>query len=164
MISQNRMSFSFSRGRDFLDGITIGVVLSIRGGVSKVVFPGNLSESAIPAISTITMDKSDIGSEVALAFENGDPRKPIILGKIQRPQEPVAEPPEKSIELPVDVPLEIEADGERVEVEADREIVLRCGKASITMTKAGKIILRGTYISSRSSGMNRVSGASINLN
>src|SRR5690348_879917 len=36
--------------------------------------------------------------------------------------------------------LEVLVDGKRVVVEADRELVLKCGKASITLTRAGKII------------------------
>jgi hypothetical protein len=42
--------------------------------------------------------------------------------------------------------------------------VLRCGEASITLTKAGKILIRGTYVLSRSSGVNMVKGATIHLN
>ncbi|TIP53764.1 MAG: DUF2345 domain-containing protein, partial [Mesorhizobium sp.] len=53
---------------------------------------------------------------------------------------------------------------ERLDLSAEREIVLRCGKASITLTRTGKIILRGTYILSRSSGPNKIKGGSIQLN
>src|SRR5262245_27299472 len=53
---------------------------------------------------------------------------------------------------------------ERLELVADREIVLRCGEASITLTRAGKIILRGTYVLSRSSGVNKIKGGSIQIN
>lgn len=42
--------------------------------------------------------------------------------------------------------------------------MLRCGKASITLTRSGKIILRGTYISSRSSGVIRIKGGSVQIN
>lgn len=148
--------------REYLNSIAIGVVLNLQDGKPRVVFPGNRSDTAVPAISTIALERDDIGTEVALAFENGDPGKPVILGKILHPEEPgeVTE----LVEVPDPAGAEIEADGKRVELEAEEQIVLRCGKASITMTRAGKIVLRGTYISSRSSGMNRVSGASVNLN
>lgn len=53
---------------------------------------------------------------------------------------------------------------ERLELVAEREIVLRCGQASITLTRAGKIILRGTYVLSRSSGVNKIKGGSIQIN
>jgi hypothetical protein len=59
---------------------------------------------------------------------------------------------------------EVESDGERVVVSAEREIVFQCGEASITLTKAGKILLRGTYLLSRSSGVNRIKGGSVQIN
>jgi hypothetical protein len=49
-------------------------------------------------------------------------------------------------------------------VQAAEELVLRCGDASITLTRAGKIILRGTYLLSRSSGVNRIKGGSVQIN
>jgi len=42
--------------------------------------------------------------------------------------------------------------------------VLRCGKASITLTREGKVLIHGSYISSRSTGVNRVKGGSVQLN
>ena len=38
--------------------------------------------------------------------------------------------------------------------------MLRCGKASITLTKAGKVLIEGTYLLNRSSGVNRIKGGS----
>ena len=55
-------------------------------------------------------------------------------------------------------------DNERLVLTADKEIVLRCGKASITLTRAGKILIRGAYLLSRSSGVNRIKGGSVQLN
>ena len=51
------------------------------------------------------------------------------------------------------------ADGKRVTVSADQEIVLKCGDASITLTAAGKVLIRGAYLLSRSSGANRIKAA-----
>jgi len=60
--------------------------------------------------------------------------------------------------------VEVDADGERLVVTAKEQIVLRCGKASITLTKAGKVLIQGAYVSSRSSGVNRIKGGSVQLN
>ena len=49
-------------------------------------------------------------------------------------------------------------------LEAGREITIRCGESSITLTAAGKIILRGKYIVSRSSGVQRIKGGSVQIN
>lgn len=141
-----------------IDGLVIGLLLKVEtGGVPHVVFPGNPSSVALEARSTQRLTAEDIGAEVALSFENGDPGKPIVLGRILRPG-PVPVPDLRS------PPAVAEVDGTPLEVTAEREIVLRCGKASITLTRAGKIILRGTYISSRSSGVNRIKGGSVQIN
>ena len=42
--------------------------------------------------------------------------------------------------------------------------VLVRGKASITLTREGKVLIRGTYLSSRSSGVNRIKGGSVQIN
>jgi len=49
-------------------------------------------------------------------------------------------------------------------LKAKQEIVLECGRASITLTSAGKVLIRGAYLSSRSSGVHRIKGASVEIN
>ena len=61
-------------------------------------------------------------------------------------------------------PVIAETDGQRLVVEAGREVVLRCGKASLTLTADGRVTIRGAEILSRASGANRVQGGSIQLN
>jgi hypothetical protein len=140
-----------------LDGVVIGVLMGIQpDGSPLVVFPGNLHEVAMPARTTAVLAPTDVGGEVALLFEDGDPARPLVIGRLLRPIDPSeAEPP---------ATVEVVRDGERLELTANREIVLRCGKASITLTEAGKVLIRGAYVSSRSTGANRIKGASVHLN
>ena len=139
-----------------LDGVVIGVLMSFtEAGLPLVVFPGNQSETGLAAHSTTRFKSDDIGCQVALLFEGGDPQRPIVIGRIQHPQE-IVQPQLQNISA--------ELDDERLEFTAEKEIVLRCGKASITLTKAGKIILRGAYVLSRSSGVNRIKGGSVHIN
>jgi len=44
------------------------------------------------------------------------------------------------------------------------QLVLRCGRASITLTAAGKVLIEGAYVSSRSTGVNRIKGGSVQIN
>jgi len=46
---------------------------------------------------------------------------------------------------------------------AEEEIVLCYGKASITLTRAVKVLIRGAYLLNRSSGVNRIKGGSDQL-
>jgi hypothetical protein len=55
-------------------------------------------------------------------------------------------------------------DGEMVNIEGKEQIVLKCGKASITLTRSGKILIRGAYLLNRSSGVNRIKGGSVQIN
>jgi hypothetical protein len=115
-----------------------------------VEFPGNPFDRPVAARTTTPLDPASVGSEAVLLFENGDPGRPIVVGVI-RPAEQQAG-------------VAAELDGERVVLTAEREIVLRCGEASITLTRAGKVLIRGTYVLTRSSGANRVKGAVVEIN
>jgi hypothetical protein len=53
---------------------------------------------------------------------------------------------------------------EELLVTAAKQLTLRCGESSITLTAAGKIIIRGKYIVSRSSGVQRIKGGSVQIN
>jgi hypothetical protein len=121
-------------------------------GVATVDFEGNPAREPVPAISTVVLQRSDQGREAILMLEDGDAQRPIIVGLVQ-----------PAVALAT-APAEISLDGERVVLSADKEIVLRCGAASITLTRAGKVLIRGAYLLSRSSGVNRIKGGSIQLN
>lgn len=140
-----------------IDGVVIGVLTGFDTEQHPlVVFPGNPSNSALTARTTATLSNGDIGKQVALLFEDGNPSAPMIIGRLRHSKETTIEMQDK--------PNALEVDGQRKVFEAKEEIVLKCGKASITLTKAGKIILRGAYVLSRSSGVNRIKGGSVQIN
>lgn len=139
-----------------LDGVVIGVLMSFtEAGLPLVAFPGNQSETGLAAHSTTIFKPDDIGCQVALLFEGGDPQRPIVIGRMQNPQD-IVQPRQQT--------MSAELDDERIEFKAGKEIVLRCGKASITLTKTGKVVIRGTYLLNRSSGVNRIKGGSVQIN
>lgn len=155
---------SHDRAQPTSGGIVIGTLVKIdSSGHPLVDFADNL-ESQLPAArATVPLDENDVGSDVALMFVAGDFSKPVVLGVIQAPQ-PTRESvkPDEHDEDPP--PLDAEIDGRRVVLTAEKEIVLRCGKASITLTRAGKILIRGAFLLSRSSGVNRIKGGSVQIN
>jgi uncharacterized protein (DUF2345 family) len=61
-------------------------------------------------------------------------------------------------------PIEVLVDGKRVVIDARDEIVLQCGKASITLRRNGRIVIRGTYVETRSQGTNRIKGGNVQIN
>lgn len=139
-------------------GVVIGelVALADDGRTPLVLYPGQPGSSTLPARTTVDLHGAHIGRSVTLIFEGADPAKPIVMGVLR---EGVGWPlPDRPAQV------EVDADGERLLVSAREQIVLRCGKASITLTKAGKVLIQGAYILSRSSGVNRIKGGSVQLN
>lgn len=116
--------------------------------------PGHL----VPALSTVLLLDEMIGAQVVLMFEQGGALQPIILGVVQ------CNGPGVPVEFSTAAPIHAEVDSERIVISAEREIVLRCGEASITLTRAGKVIIRGSYIMSRSTGYNKIKGAAVDIN
>lgn len=150
-----------NRGAARIDGIVIGRLIGFGDhGGAMVWFPELPDSESLLAKSVCALDPSAVGREVALMFENGDPTCPIAMGLIENPSGAGRLQPE-SVQQDASAP---EIRGDRLVFEGDREIVLRCGKSSITLTRAGKILLRGAYLLSRSSGVNRIKGGSIQLN
>ena len=147
-------------------GVVIGVLAGLSpAGEALVDFAANPAGAPIPARSAARLDPGAVGREAALMFEGGDPRKPILMGLLEQPA--IVEEPAPAAEAQSETPpqpLRVEVDGERVVLEAEKEIVLRCGKASITLTRAGKILIRGEYVLTRAAGVNRIQGGSVQIN
>ena len=127
----------------------------------------------LPARSTISFDEQTIvraaatHQPVLLLFENGDARLPIIVGLIQ-PEPgaalfqsllaPAAPTPSQR------PPAEARLDGKSVVLEGTDEVTLKCGAASITLRRDGKVILRGAYVETTAKGVNRIRGGSVKIN
>ena len=142
--------------RPMWSGVVVGRLAKVDStGAPHVDFPGNPHGNTVAARSMVVVENADAGREVALMFEQADPSRPLLMGVIQQP---IIEQPTPAL------PVLAEADGERVVITAGREIVLKCGKASLTLTRSGKVLLRGAYVSSRSSGVNRIKGGSVQIN
>jgi hypothetical protein len=155
----------------------VGWIAGVSGGALLVDFRGN-ARGPIAARATVTLDPAAalaaVGrrQEAVLAFEDGDPALPIVVGLVQ-PTAP------SMIDLVLDeaapageasmAPSHEEAavavvDGKRVVLEGEDEVVLRCGAASITLRRNGKIVIRGSYVESYAAGTNRIKGGSVRIN
>lgn len=133
------------------------------------------------ALTTIPVSRQHLGRQVALMFTQGTDPKPIIMGLIHSPLKQVledvlanttsgssmdeivfAEPLAKNETNEMESAVYI--DGKQLVLEGHEEIVLRCGEASITLNKSGKIAIRGKYLLSRATGVNRILGGSVQVN
>lgn len=154
--------------------IVIGALTGIDAqGQPLVHYPENPTGQALIAMSTLGITAAHIGRNVALLFANGDPQRPVIMGLIHsalhdlivsydaKPHAPAADEQSPSPALGID---NVTVDGKRIVLDAKEEIVIRCGEASITLTKAGKILIRGNYVLNRANGVNRILGGSVQVN
>jgi hypothetical protein len=142
-----------------LNCVVIGKVVEV-GEAVLVDYPGNQSKSAIEAVTVTNVGQQEVGRGVVLAFGSGNRGRPIVLGVIQDQGSATG----KNTEPSSPEGVEAQVDGERITLTAQNEIVLKCGKASITLTKAGKVLIRGAYLLNRSSGVNRIKGGSVQIN
>jgi hypothetical protein len=143
-------------------------------GCLRVDFPGNPA-GPIEARSTVQLSAAVLERAVAtsqgvlLVFENGDPALPIVVGLIQVPeaspfQALLAVSREPAASVGATPPSEARLDGERVVLEGKREIVLKCGEATLTLRRDGKILIRGAYVETHSKGVNRIKGGAVKIN
>jgi hypothetical protein len=134
--------------------VVIGRVVGIaEHGAPLVDFPANPAGAPVPALATARYDHASLDAPVALMFLEGDRARPLAIGLLARLDE-----------QPVDVGLVAPQPDGRLALTAAREIVLQCGRASLMLTRAGKVLVRGEYVSLRSSGMQRITGASVQIN
>jgi hypothetical protein len=130
-------------------------------GVSVATFVGfddegrfrvELAEGGDPvcALSTVGLASEDAGAQVVVAYERGGPGRLIIVGRVrERTTAPAST---------------LKIDGERLVLRAERDLELRCGDASIVLTRAGKVLIKGNFVLTRSRGANKIKGAYVDIN
>lgn len=168
MESRSRKEHSHHAHLPQIEGVRVGHVIEVDdSGRVFVDFPGSVSGRAVARFTQgvqidALRDAARNKREVLLVFENNDPTRPIVVDVLHSFVDNITAAEEVTLET--DAPKDVTVDGRTITFDAQEQITLRCGKASITLTKAGKIIIRGAYVLSRSSGANRIKGASVQIN
>lgn len=109
----------------------------------------------VPARSTVALEPEHVGREVLLAcIATGEA---VISGIIQRPGE-------ASRERAGAPRLEALLDAERIVFSAEREVVLRCGGASILLNADGAVVIKGAKLLTAATGVHRIRGGSVQIN
>ena len=121
-----------------------------------ITHPINQDKAIALADTIIDLNQDHNGSDVLVVFDAGNINKPIVTGIVKSLI--------KAKNLNSQAVSFQKGKQETLRFEADQEIVFKCGKSSITLTKAGKVLIRGAYLLSRSSGANRIKGGSVHLN
>jgi hypothetical protein len=110
---------------------------------------GQLNERTLPLVKGVSVAAGDL----------------VLLQRPSNwPEWIVTQVVESLNELSLPAVPEVVVDGKRVQIEGSEEIVLRCGKASITLRSNGRLIIRGAYVETRASGTNRIKGGAVLIN
>jgi len=129
-------------------GVTIGEILGADGdGGPLVAGPRGESRAAEAVWMERTPDwAACAGLRCVLGRLDGDPARPVILGLLDAP------PPATGEEAQV------------LKLSGEREVILQCGEAKISLRADGRVVIQGGYVLSRSTGVNKVKGASVQIN
>jgi hypothetical protein len=126
------------------------------GRTPLVQFDDGASPQPRKAATLVDLQACHVGRQVVLYVPDDGDHQPIVMGVV------VAD---GSQSLPdIGEAAQLSADGKRLVVTATHELVLRCGKASLTLHKDGRIDICGEAILTRATGANRVQGGSVQLN
>lgn len=158
------------RSEPLAAGPKVGRVTSAApGGPVLVRWPG--AAAPVPARVAAPVDAAGLeraareGQEALLVFEDGRLDRPILVALLAS-----ATPHLDALLAPAAAPVvaaprpDARLDGRRVVLEAGKELVLRCGKASLTMTEDGKVTLRGFQIVTQADGVQKIRGAKVQIN
>ncbi len=149
-----------------IEGVQTGKIIKIdQEGTVFIDFSGNRkgpvqARITATAADSITRRLNDSDVQVLIAFEENDIHRPVIIDVICDRIEPAA----SAVTMDRNNLDAVKIDGETITFDGKKEIVLRCGKSSLTHTRAGNILVRGAYRLSRSSGVNRIKGGSVQIN
>ena len=154
---------SIGTRRETLPHARVGSLVAVDpDGVPMVDYQGNTS-GPLPAVVAVPLDREALAAaatahaEAVLLFDGGDPLKPILVGLVKSA---APKPAPRTTKQAIDVKI----DGKSMLFDAQEEIVLRCGNASITLRKDGKVAIRGVFVESHATGTNRIKGASVKVN
>jgi Domain of unknown function (DUF6484) len=142
-----------------LPGLTasLGTISSLGANGGALVSVAGAAPVPALALTQISSDQLAMahanGAHVLVVSLDGDPTRLVIIGVVGSPAYSSSARPTTAV-----------VDGRRVHLTGQDEVVLTCGKASITLTKAGKVMIKGAYLSSEASGTNRIRGGSVQIN
>lgn len=154
-----------SRAGTRYDAPLVGVVARFERGEAWVEFPGSgaaprKARLAASVEAAALAHAAQRRQEVLLMFEGADPGRPVLLALLQS-ETPALD--QLLTPLPFDQAV-VRVDGRRVSIEGEQEVVLRCGKASLTLTHDGRVTLRGVNIVSQADQVQKIRGGVVKIN
>jgi len=150
-------------------GLLVGRIIALQeNGNPLVAFDSVTKSKPIEALTVVPLASSSVGKDVAISFAQNQGGMPIVMGVIRRMLDDVLDDEPHNLEQKVlnteTAKPEVIVDGNKLELSAPEEVTIRCGEASITLNKSGKILIKGEHMLNRISGAYKVKSGSIELN
>ncbi|SDF21448.1 DUF6484 domain-containing protein [Myxococcus virescens] len=151
-------------------GPRVGWLVGVDGeGNPQVDFEGNTAgplsaRTIIPMSPKVLADATARRPGAVLLFEQDDLSRPVLIGLLQPASTSPLVEALLSGAADSESALDAHVDGRRVVLEGKEEVVLRCGEATITLRRNGKVVIRGVQVETHATGTNRIKGASVKVN
>jgi hypothetical protein len=151
-----------------VEGIAVGSLVQLLDTTAPTstwaVNVPELGLVATPAMSMVQLESRHNGHAVAVGFEGGDIARPIVLGLMMTSSAPVTADAPDHRESQQGQVVSVTRDGQKVRIEAETELELRCGEAVILLGRDGQIHIRGAYVTSHATASQRIRGGSVQIN
>ncbi len=139
-------------------------ILGFKGNRAIVVFDDGRREGVecevLAQTAETLRDLKDGANRGLVALSADDSALPVLLGLIGANSLPAT----LASSIPARSKRNAVVDGDTVTFEAEYEIVLRCGKSEITLTRDGKIVIKGKDVVTRAAQSNRIKGSTVKIN
>lgn len=147
-----------------VSGVVIGTIEGVaKDGHPLVTWPNG--GGSVVAARTVWMASPPNwldceGLRVVLGFANGEESRPILLGLLDAPptKTRVSEVTKEESESLHTLRPKV------LRIESEQELVLECGEAKIALRADGRVVILGGYLLSRSKGVNKIKGGSVQIN
>ncbi len=149
-------------------GARVGTIVSAEHGEVRVDFAGNARGPLLARVAS-TLDDASLARaaerhEEALLFFDGAGGQPVVLALLRPPTAAIDAVLEGTLPANGAAAPVARVDGKRVEITGQEEVVLRCGKASLTLRRDGKVVLRGVNVVNQADGVQRIRGGKVEIN
>jgi Domain of unknown function (DUF6484) len=112
--------------------------------------------AAVVARSTVPLTEDKVGREVLVMFPGRSLDEPVVVGVLRQASDGREPAPRSRLDAVVD--------GQRIVLSGEKEIVLRCGKASIALSADGTVVIKGARLLAAASGVHRIKGGTVQIN
>lgn len=146
-------------------GATVGTIVAFNRGEVRVTFAGATHPVAARLLAglddAILERAARERTEALLLFEDGDPARPLLVGLL-RSAAPLVD---ALLAGPLPAAERVaRIDGKRVAIEGKDEVVLQCGKASLTLRRDGRVVLRGVNVVTQADQVHKIRGGKVQVN